>query len=263
MLRSSLTLPYLCATQRRMADLPIRLSVVVPAYNEEAYLANCLEAITTELTASAALGPFEIIVVDNGSTDRTADVAAIFPGVVVAFEPRKGLTQARTRGLETARGTLLAYVDADTRMPPGWISRVLDAFDQDSRTVCVSGPYVYHDVSAVKATLVRLYWRLLAKPVYRLTRYMVVGGNFAARADALAAIGGFDTTIPFYGEDTDLARRLSRVGPVVFDMDLVMPTSARRLHVEGFAATALRYAANFCAEVVVGKPLTTRYRDIR
>lgn len=241
----------------------MRLSVIVPAYNEEAYLAESLQCASVELRANTSKGPFEIIVVDNASTDRTAEIAAGFPEVRVVREPRKGLTRARQRGLEEAQGEILAFVDADTRMPPGWIGRVLHTYESGDRVVCVSGPYVYHDVSMVKKALVRLYWLLAAKPMYRLTRYMAVGGNFAASKDALVTIGGFDTTISFYGEDTNIARRLSQVGKVVFDMGLVMQTSARRLRAEGFVTTAMRYAANFVAEVVLKRPLTTRYRDIR
>jgi glycosyltransferase involved in cell wall biosynthesis len=244
-------------------DARIRLSVVIPAYNEESYLAECLEAVLAELVATTARGPFEVVVVDNGSTDQTAAIAGCFPEVRVVFEPHKGLTRARQRGLQEARGAILAYVDADTRMPPGWIRRVIDTFDGDDQVVCVSGPYVYHDVTRVKAALVRLYWRVIATPAYGLTGYMAVGGNFAARAGALAMIRGFDMTIPFYGEDTDIARRLAGVGHVVFNKDLIMLTSARRLHSEGFVRTALRYAANFAAEALFGRPATTHYRDIR
>jgi len=241
----------------------MRLSLIIPAYNEEAYLADCLKSASAELRANGDRGPFEIIVVDNASTDRTAEIASAFPDVRVTHEPRKGLTQARQRGFEEARGEILAYVDADTRMPPGWIGRVLDAYGSGERIVCVSGPYVYYDVSTVKKALVRSYWLLVAKPAYRLTRYMAVGGNFAASREVLARIGGFDTTIAFYGEDTNIARRLSEMGEVVFDMNLVMQTSARRLRAEGFVTTGLRYAMNFVSEVVFRKPVTTRYRDIR
>ena len=240
----------------------MKLSLIVPAYNEEAYLPDCLRAATEELQSHAARGPFEIIVVDNASTDRTADVAAGFPGVRVVHEPRKGLTSARQCGLKAARGNIVAYVDADTRMPPGWLGRVLDAYD-DEEVVCVSGPYVYYDLPAFQRALVKLYWVLLAKPTYWLTRYMAVGGNFAASKAALLQIGGFDTSIAFYGEDTNIARRLSKTGDVVFDLDLVMQTSARRLHAEGIVMTALRYVLNFMSEVVLKRPATTRYRDIR
>lgn len=240
----------------------MKLSLIVPAYNEEAYLPDCLRAATAELQAHADRGPFEIIVVDNASTDRTAEVAAAFPGVRVVHEPRKGLTSARQCGLKAARGAIVAYVDADTRMPPGWLDRVLDAYD-DEEVVCVSGPYVYYDLPTFQRALVRLYWLLLAKPTYWLTRYMAVGGNFAASKAALLQIGGFDTSIAFYGEDTNIARRLSKAGDVVFDLDLVMQTSARRLHAEGIVMTALRYVVNFMSEVVLKRPATTQYRDIR
>jgi glycosyltransferase involved in cell wall biosynthesis len=240
----------------------IRLSVVIPAYNEESYLAGCLEAVLAELAANSDRGSFELIVVDNGSADQTAAIAGRFPGVKVVNEPYKGLTRARQRGLQEAQGAILAYVDADTRMPGGWVRRVLDKFNDD-QVVCVSGPYVYHDITRTKAALVRMYWRLIAAPAYWLTGYMAVGGNFAARADALAKIGGFDTTISFYGEDTNIARRLANVGCVVFDKNLMMLTSARRLHAEGFVRTALRYAMNFATEATYGRPFTTRYRDIR
>ncbi len=241
----------------------MKLSVIIPAYNEEAYLGNCLRSASAELQANAGRGPFEIIVVNNASTDRTAEIAAGFPDTRVILEPRKGLTLARQRGLEEARGEILAYIDADTRMPPGWVQRVLETYDRGNQVVCVSGPYVYDDLSPFGHAVVRLYWLLLAKPMYWLTRYMAVGGNFAASRAALVRIGGFDTTIAFYGEDTNIARRLSQAGDVMFDMRLVMHTSARRLQAEGFVATAIRYALNFASEAVLRRPLTTRYRDIR
>ncbi|TCW75495.1 glycosyl transferase family 2 [Burkholderia sp. SRS-46] len=241
----------------------MKLSIIIPAYNEEAYLGTCLRSASAELRANAGRGPFEIIVVDNASTDRTAAIAAGFPNARVVSAPHKGLTHARQRGLEEATGEILAYIDADTQMPPGWIQRVLETYDRGNQIVCVSGPYIYDDLSRTKHALVRLYWLLLAKPTYRLTRYMAVGGNFAARKEALLRVGGFDTSIAFYGEDTDIARRLFKVGEVIFDMGLVMRTSARRLNTEGFFRTALRYAMNFVSEAAFKRPATTEYRDIR
>jgi glycosyltransferase involved in cell wall biosynthesis len=241
----------------------LTLSLIIPAYNEESYLAACLEYASAELEAQKHRGPFEIIVVNNASTDRTHEIAASFPHVRVVYEPRKGLTYARQRGLEEATGEILAYIDADTHMPQGWVARVLDAYQSRSDAVCVSGPYFYYDLPRNKRALVRLYWMLLAKPTYWMTRYMAVGGNFAAKKASLLQIGGFDTSISFYGEDTNIARRLSEVGKVVFDMQLVMHTSARRLLEEGFTSTAMNYVINFMAEVVLKKPLSAQYRDIR
>lgn len=241
----------------------MKLSLIIPAYNEELYLATCLQCAIQELNAQAKSGEFEIIVINNASTDRTSEVASRFEHVRVVYEPIKGLTHARQRGLESASGDILAFIDADTRMPSGWLSRVLAAFEKDRDLVCVSGPYRYFDLPGVKSTLVALYWLLLAKPTYWITHYMAVGGNFAASKPALLRIGGFDKSIAFYGEDTNIARRLASEGRVQFDLGMVMETSARRLKQEGFVTTALRYVVNFMSEVVRNKPATSDYRDIR
>jgi glycosyltransferase involved in cell wall biosynthesis len=241
----------------------MKLSIVIPAYNEEAYLGECLRHVIAELDAHRDKGPFEVIVIDNASTDRTAEIAGEFPEVRVVHEPKKGLTRARQRGLEEARGEVLAYIDADTRMPKDWLGRVLAQYDRHAELVCVSGPYVYYDLSIGKRALVRLYWALIARPTYLITHYMVVGGNFAASRAALIGIGGFDTSIEFYGEDTNIARRLHAAGDVVFDMRLEMETSARRLNAEGFLTIAVRYAMNYAWEAILKRPLTNRYVDTR
>ncbi len=239
----------------------MKLSIVIPAYNEEAYLGECLRHVLDEV-ATCECGPVEVVVIDNASTDRTSEIASGFPGVRVVHEPDKGLTKARQRGLDEAQGVVIGYVDADTKMPKGWIRTVVESFEADPGTVCVSGPYVYYDLSAVSKFLVRGYW-WLALPVSAMTGYMAVGGNFAARREALLKIGGFDQTIAFYGEDTDIARRLSAVGRVRFLMELVMQTSARRLKAEGLFRTAAVYALNFLSEAVLKRPVTSSYRDIR
>lgn len=240
----------------------VKLTIVIPAYNEEAYLGDCLRHVLDDAASAAELGPIEVVVVDNASTDGTAAVACSFPGVRVAHEPDKGLTKARQRGLDEARGEIIGYVDADTRMPRGWCRQVIGHFAADPATVCVSGPYVYYDMSRGAKALVRIYW-WVAVPIARFTGYMAVGGNFAARRAALVKIGGFDRSIAFYGEDTDIARRLSAAGRVRFFLSLVMQTSARRLKAEGLARTAWVYALNFVSEAVLKRPATTDYRDIR
>lgn len=241
----------------------MKLSLIIPAYNEELYLATCLDHAIAELTAHAKHGEYEIIVVNNASTDRTAEVAARYREVRVVYEPIKGLTRARQKGLEAASGDILAFIDADTRMPAGWLIKVLDAYARRVNLVCVSGPYRYFDLPGIKSLLVKFYWLALAKPTFWFTGYMAVGGNFAASKQALLRIGGFDTSIAFYGEDTNIARRLADEGRVYFDLGMVMETSARRLKEEGFITTAIRYVVNFMSEAIRNKPATSEYRDIR
>jgi glycosyltransferase involved in cell wall biosynthesis len=244
----------------------MRLSFVVPAYNEEAYLPMCLRSIVAQ---TQGLGDtVEIIVVNNASTDRTREVALAIPGVRVVDEPRKGLTFARQAGFLASSGDLIANVDSDAKLPPGWIAQVLDAFAKNPRLVGLSGPLVYYDLIPLQRVGVRMfYW--LAKTLYALNRYvlrkgsMVQGGNFILRRDALEKIGGFNTAIAFYGEDTDIARRMYPMGDVDFSLKLNMFTSGRRLRHEGVARMGARYTLNYFWTMFGSKPYSAEYLDIR
>ena len=248
----------------------MRLSFVIPAYNEENYLPACLESIlaqTRELSEAV-----EIIVVNNASSDRTREVALSYPGVTVVDEMRKGLPYARQAGFAASSGELIANVDSDSRLTPGWVMQVLDTFAEFERKgktlVALSGPVIYYDLTPSQRVSVRLFY-LLAFMLYALNRYilragsMVQGGNFVLRRDALASIGGFNTSIAFYGEDTDIARRLNRVGKVVFTFQLKMFSSARRLKQEGMFTIGMRYTINYLWTTFRKKPFTEEYIDIR
>ena len=181
------------------------LSFVVPAYNEERYLPDCLRSILNE---TAGRHDVEIIVVNNASTDRTREVALTFPGVRVVDEPRKGLPHARQAGFLASSGRLIANVDSDSRLPVGWVRQVLESFDADASLVSLSGPLVYYDLTPRENLLVKVFYTT-AWMTYVLNRYvlrvgsMVQGGNFVVTRDALERIGGFNLALTFYGEDTD------------------------------------------------------------
>ena len=110
---------------------------------------------------------------------------------------------------------------------------------------------------------------LTAWTSYVVNRYilrvgsMVQGGNFVTARAALQAIGGFNTAISFYGEDTDIARRLHDVGEVHFTFDLKMFSSARRLKNEGMLTMAARYSINYLWTTFFKRPFTYEYVDIR
>ncbi len=238
----------------------MNLSVVIPAYNEEKYIGGTLE----ELIALAGNDIYEIIVVDNASTDKTAAIAKKYKKVRVIKESRKGLTRARQAGLMAATGDLIAYIDADTHIKPGWFHKVIREFEKNKRLVCLSAPYSLYDVSKWKRMAVWTYWNLLAYPTYKLLmQYMVLGANFVARRSVLLKIGGFNENIAFYGEDTDIARRLHRVGKVKFLRKSLVTSSARRMEAEGWIKIGLEYTKNFISEVLRHKPTTQEYKDHR
>src|ERR1039458_4430725 len=152
----------------------MRLSFVVPAYNEEAYLPACLESI---LTQTRELGDaVEIIVVNNASTDRTRVVALGYKGVRVVDEPRKGLTFARQAGFAASSGELIANVDSDSRLTPGWMQKVLDEFAADPKLVGLSGPFIYYDMSPSQRFSVQIFY-LIAYLVYALNRWVLRAGS--------------------------------------------------------------------------------------
>ena len=245
----------------------MKMSFVIPAYNEEAYIGACVRSARREIRACGCDG--EVIVVDNASTDHTAEIASAWPDVRVVFEPRKGLLFARQRGFEESRGDLLACIDADTIVPRGWIARALREFARNPHLACLSGPYVYYDLSSPTRVIVAL-WYLVALLVagyinqyFFRTGAMLQGGNYIVRRSALEKIGGYDTGIAFYGEDTDLARRLIRVGKVRFTFRFSLPASGRRLRKEGVFQTGVAYAVNGISVMTRGRPSTLKYTDIR
>jgi len=235
----------------------MKVSLIIPAYNEEKYIGACLKAVIQN-----APDIYEIIVINNGSTDTTSEIVSTFANVRQFNESKKGITCARQRGFVEATGDVIAYIDADTRMPHGWYETLTTQFTNNSHLVCLSGPYVYYDQGSFQQFLVHLYW-YVAIPIYRAIGFMVVGGNFAIRKEVLEKMKGFDTTISFYGEDTNIARRASRFGHVQFNMKFVMYTSARRLQREGFWRVGYVYVVNFISEALLHKPYTTTYNDIR
>jgi cellulose synthase/poly-beta-1,6-N-acetylglucosamine synthase-like glycosyltransferase len=183
-------------------------------------------------------------------------------------EPRKGITFARQAGFARSTGDLIANIDADTRLPRGWLDTVLCEFLLDPGLVCLSGPHRYDAAPWWVRSSTHLFYGV-AFVTYAINRFvfrtgsMVQGGNFVCRRKALEQIGGFDTTIDFYGEDTDIAQRLHRVGRVKFTLRLPIAASPRRLLGEGLFTTGARYAVNYLWVVALGRPFTRVSRDIR
>lgn len=244
--------------------MALTISVIVCAYNEAAYLPACLHSLLAQTRP-----PDEILVVDNASTDRTGELARLVAGVRVVDEPRRGLVQARETGRLAATGDLLVYVDADCRAPLTWLERVERRFLREPALVALSAPYRYYDWDWWGRTIVRAYDMTLAPATQFLVKYVLrlgtvfYGGNFAVRRHALESIGGFDTSIEFHGEDTNVGRRLLEVGPVRLCSDCWLHTSARRFRAMGKGAVLWLYVRNFLSELLHHRPHDTSHEDVR
>ena len=240
------------------------ISAIVCAFNEERMLPAALHSLLAQTRV-----PDEIIVVNNASTDGTAAVAAQIPGVRIVEEPQKGLTRARAAGRRAARGDILFYIDADCRAPLRLVERIERRFAASPGTVAVTGPYRFYDWDWIGIAGARVYDYTLA-PFAHFTAQSVFGigavlygGNFAVRASALDAIGGFDTSIEFHGEDTNLGRRLTAAGTVDLLESCCIHTSARRYKAMGRGRVFRLYVRNFWWETIHHRPRDVVHEDVR
>jgi glycosyltransferase involved in cell wall biosynthesis len=232
------------------------LTFVIPALNEEALIAKCIRSIRSECTAP-------IIVIDNGSTDNTVAIASAIPGVTVISERQKGITRARQRGLINATTKWVAFIDADSELPDLWVieaNRALWYADRDG-IIALSGPVMFRDLLLFSRIFIFAFY-VVGKILHNIAP-MVQGGNCIINREALLSVGGFDTNVEFYGEDTVTARRLSHAGKLKFNLSMYCYASARRFLAEGLIRIGIRYALNYLWVWIAGRPLTRTHRDHR
>ena len=188
------------------------LSVVIPAFNEEKYIGACLEALLHQ----QAKEPFEVIVVDNASTDRTAEVAKGYAGKLnlrVIREEKKGRGAARAAGFKAARGDIIFSTDADCAPLPQWVQILTTVLRRDPHLAAVTTPFVIRDCSYVYNAILNFQWLLMC--VYRtfFGHFWLNGSSFAIRKETYEAASGFNREVEAM-EDTDLSRRVRHLGNI-------------------------------------------------
>lgn len=125
------------------SDNPMKelISVIIPVYNGECFLGEAIESVLAQ-----TYRPLELIVVDDGSTDRTSEIARSYPQITYIRQPNGGAASARNRGIQAARGEYLAFLDSDDVWLPGKLTLQMEAFEADPTLEIVSG-YVEQFVS--------------------------------------------------------------------------------------------------------------------
>lgn len=201
----------------------MRVSIVLPVYNEAHDLAECLQAIAIQ-----TVRPYEVIVVDNNSTDETAVIARSFPFVRLLQEQHQGVVHARNAGFDAARGDIIGRIDADTRLSPSWVAQVTRMFAEQD-IAAFSGSIYYYDTSARRLiTWIDGYIRRWLAGKMPAACFLL-GGNMAIRRDAWQAVR---TTVCNRGglhEDLDLAAHLAEYRlPVVYEAAVRAGVSGRR-----------------------------------
>jgi glycosyltransferase involved in cell wall biosynthesis len=196
----------------------VKISFVIPAHNEETLIGQSIRSVV-ESAEAVGCAVYEVIVVDDASTDRTAEIAASF-GVRVVSVNHRQISATRNAGAKAARGRVLVFVDADTQVRPAVLRAALHV---------VSRGYVGGGSCIEIERPLPLYGVLIERAVQMVAPAVGLAGGcfFFCTRDAFEAVGGFDSRL-FAAEEVALARALSRVGQFIVLRQTVL-TSGRKL----------------------------------
>jgi glycosyltransferase involved in cell wall biosynthesis len=207
----------------------VKVSVIVPTYQEERGIVAFLRQFEGQ---TLPRNEFEILVIDGGSQDRTRELAVPHADrVVVQTSP--GIGGARNDGVALARADLVATTDADCRIPPDWLERIVADF-RDPDVVAVCGPDGPVD-GGLKARCLYFFVRGFIRAAALAGLYGTGGTNSAFRKNAFLAIGGY-RSLP-HSDDVDVGFRIRSRGRIVYDPVLYVGLSVRRLEKDGYLRT--------------------------
>lgn len=197
------------------------ITVVIPAYNEAAYLPHCLTSLQGQTYPKDR---YKVLVVDNNSTDTTAEVAEKF-GAEVIKEKKQGHVFSLNAGLQHATGEIYAVTDSDTILAPNWLQTLSEIF-ADPTIVGVTGSTSF-DTSSFSSWMIRKLYHMFLRANFALHKPHLAGPNMAMRASAFAKLHGVDTRYEISG-DVEIGMRLKKYGRVIFAKNLIATTSSRR-----------------------------------
>lgn len=200
------------------------VSVIIPTLNEEKTLPGCLQSLKNQNTHY----PFEVIVVDYKSKDKTKTIARKYMAKLIN-ERIAGRAAARQHGAEKALGEILAFSEADCRLPSDWIQTMAGHFKKTPRVVGVTGIYSFNRPIMVRdqLTTLVLYFTVYIYRIF-MGNHSFRGTNFAVRKSVFRKTSGFN---PDYapGDDVEFGMRIRKMGPIHFLPEMKIITSDRRI----------------------------------
>lgn len=199
----------------------MKISIVIPVYNEENYIKSCLESLVHQEVRAD-----EILIVDNNCTDRSMEIARTYP-VRIVKEAKQGMIFARNRGFNEAIGDIMIRIDSDTIMPSYWVKRTKEIFETQ-KIDGMSGPTYYNDLPLQTPYYSILYLAYLKK---KLGHHCFIGSNMAlTKAIWNKVKDDICLDDKLVHEDIDLSYHIGHIGGVIhFERSMIMPTSGRRI----------------------------------
>ena len=204
-----------------------QVAVIVPVWNGEAVLGRCLGALVRQTIPRDA---YQIIVVDNGSSDATARIARSYSGVELLEEKRPGSYVARNLGIGRVRAPITAFTDADCEPAHDWLEQVLRAAAANPGFGVLAGKIDLFDEIAQEREVFGDYERLFSFPQSHAARGNCATANWASETALLKALGGFDAALKS-GGDRQMALRIRESGhPLIYIPTMVVrhPVRASR-----------------------------------
>ena len=183
------------------------VSVVICAYNAERTMLPCLESLRRLKYPN-----YEVVIVDDGSRDRTADIAKGFPEFRLIRQPNKGLSVARNVGLHAARGEIIAYTDSDCVVDPDWLTLMVHTMVDGDFDGCGGPNYAPHEEGRVEACVAAAPGAPCHVLVADNRAEHLAGCNMVFTKAALVAVGGFDAQFTSAGDDVDICWRMLDTG---------------------------------------------------
>ena len=200
----------------------MKISLIIPVYNEEKYIAGCLDSIALQ-----KIMPDEVIIVNNNCTDNTLSIVKKYPFVRVINETTQGMIAARNAGFNAATYEIIARCDADARIPSNWISKIHRNFTS-SKIDALTGPIMFYDAPFKTSLIARAYLDMM-KPIHRggetlVGPNMIVTKNIWEKVKSLVCLND-----KLVHEDIDLAYHIQEMGgKIKRDNKLIVSTSSRR-----------------------------------
>ena len=230
------------------------ISIIIPTYNEEKNIENCLNSL---LNQTLPRKEYEIIVVDGQSKDKTVSIAKKYADKIIQ-QKSKGVGGARNDGVKLAKYDLIATTDADCIVPKNWLKDIITTFN-NKNIIAVCGPDgpIEKDI---KSNIIFFVIRNIILISSYFGIYCLGGTNSAFKKNDFLKIGGY-RDLP-HSDDVDLGFRLNKIGKIKYNKKLFVKFSTRRMKKDGYSGVLWTWLKGDIL-LLLNKPIKTKKRYIK